>query len=241
MPPISSASSRAARVAGRDPGRVGRAVARAGDQPRGRAGRAASRVVSELSTDCMTSAITVRSDQPRTDSIRGGQPGLPDDAAQPAADPVRAAVDQQRLEQAHRVGAAPVADRLDVGLRVGVERAGDRHPVGEVEPLGRACWRGTEAPRIASELVRVSSPRRGESPGSAPSARIRVQQPLGAERAGGEDHLVGVDHLRAGCAARRRCARCAPRTRRRRRAGRRSPWSAGAPRRRAARPARGSS
>ena len=39
-------------------------------------------------------------------------------------------------------------------------------------PRRRACRRPTEAPRIASELVRVSSPSRGESPGSAPAARI---------------------------------------------------------------------
>ncbi len=40
----------------------------------------------------------------------------------------------------------------------------------------RACCRGTVAPRIDSELVRVSAPTRSESPGNAPAAFIRCRR-----------------------------------------------------------------
>ena len=52
------------------------------------------------------------------------------------------------------------------------------------------------APRIASELVRVSSPSRGETFGQMPLVAEAVQQLLGSHGPGGEHDVVGGERRR---------------------------------------------
>ena len=219
IPPISSASAGWPRC---------RPGSRSGSARRGRAAaqlprpnRRRYRVVIELSSDCITSAITVRSGpSPHREHRQVGQ-RLARDRAEPAQRPARAAVDERGLQQPHRVRAAAVADRLDVRVRIGMERAGDRDARRRSRVAPAGAPRGTDAPRIASELVRVSSPSRGGQPRQHAGGPHPVQEPLRAERARREDHLVRLDTCAGAGATTRRCAPSPPRTRRRTPAARR--------------------
>ena len=114
------------------------------------------------------------------------QPGLP-----ARVRPV--VVGEHGLQQRHHVAALAVAHRLDVGVLVGVERRGDRDALAVVD--GGVGGDGAQD-RLGVGAREVAEPV-GEL-GQVALVLHPVQQPLGAERGGGEHDLVGGEHPSGG-------------------------------------------
>ena len=213
MPSISSASSRDGLVARRDPasGWARRGPGR-GEPAAGPTRPVAQRDVSELSTrlhdqrDHRALRPAAHRQQPRAASS-----GCRSERARASA-----AAGPGRRRSA-RSAAAPSrwSPCRSAPARCGCAASGWNELVIATPSVKSSVARAPRAGRRASdsELVRVSAPSRGDSRGSAPVAAHPVQQPLGAERAGREDDLVG--------ARRSAGARAAPVRRGRRRGSRR--------------------
>ena len=189
-----------------------------------------------LSSVCITRTMIVRLDQLRGKRTLGEAAGVADDLGQQLQRPRRpgAVADHQRVEHAHRVAGLAVGDGLDVGVGVGVDAGGDRDPPGQV--VGVVLGHGDREDRLAVGPHQLAEPVGDPRQGAAESAAL--QQLVGPQRAGGDDHAARGQRLHAASANAGRSARCGPRSRRcrrRRRAGgsrsRSGPASTSTPRR----------
>ena len=152
-------------------------------------------MVSELSRACMTRAITVVRTRPAgrgTANAAGSRAAAETNRTQPgplpSAGPPRPPSTQSVPNKAHHVGTVPVPDRLDMRPGLGVKRRGYCHAAAEIR-AGDAAGDDRAQKRLRIGPRQLAEP--GRQPGQLAPERHRLQQPLGAERAGSQDDLPG--------------------------------------------------
>ena len=195
-----------------------------------------------VSSDCMTSRITVRRDHLH----RPQQAGRPQRMAEHRGDPLQRprhpgpGPGHGREQPADRVPGPPVGDDLDVRVGVGIDARGDRDRAGEVAAVV-GC--GHRLDRLGVGPHQVTEPRREAGQRSAVPAV--GEQLVGSQGARGDHDPARREGRALGVAAMRRGGPSSPRSRRSRRrrrgGGSRSPVARAAPRRRGARRTTGSS
>ena len=178
--------------------------ARSGGARPARAAGGCARSRIAVSSDCITSRITVRCDHLPGQSRRSGLQRVADHRRDPLERPgdPGPGPGHGREQAAHRVAGAPVGDDLDVGVGIGVDARGDRHRAGEVAAV---VGSGDRLDRLRVGAHQLPEPLR--EPRQGPAVLAVGEQLVRAQRPGGDHDAARPSGCARDVAARPRGAR----------------------------------